>query len=70
MEVSIGKSPINGPFSIAMFEYRRVLWIYYTSSVYSFVPVYVQWKFQDPVFFKVRSYHIKSAGRFPEMAID
>ena len=24
MEVSIGKSPINGPFSVAMFDYQRV----------------------------------------------
>ena len=26
MEVLVGKSPVNGPFSIAMFDYRRVCW--------------------------------------------
>ena len=25
MEVSVGKSPTNGPFSIAMFDYQRVI---------------------------------------------
>ena len=39
MEVLIGKSPINGSFSIAMFDYERVLvrWFFHV------IPVLVRW---------------------------